>query len=74
VYRSAVLRLHERDSWRPPPLKTHALKRARLGGVQAIRGVAYDSDKRRLFASEHDASKADGVHNALCIMGLPASG
>ncbi|MET0414193.1 MAG: hypothetical protein ABW217_22980, partial [Polyangiaceae bacterium] len=45
-----------------------------LPSAQQIRGVAYDPDKRRLFASEHDASKADGVQNALCIMGLPASG
>ncbi len=44
-----------------------------LPSAQHIRGVAYDADKRRLFASEHDASKGDGVQNALCIMGLPAA-
>jgi sugar lactone lactonase YvrE len=45
-----------------------------LPSAQQIRGVAYDPDKRRLFASEHHAGKADGVQKALCIMGLPASG
>lgn len=43
-----------------------------LPSAQPIRGVAYDPDKRRLFASEHDASDADGVQHALCIMGLPS--
>jgi hypothetical protein len=38
-----------------------------LPSQQQIRGVAYDPDKRRLFASEHDADAKDGVHNALCI-------
>lgn len=44
-----------------------------LPSAQQIRGVAYDPEKRRLFASEHDANEADGVQNALCIMGLPAA-
>ena len=42
-----------------------------LPGAQQVRGVAYDPDKRRLFAAEHDANEADGVQHALCIMGLP---
>jgi sugar lactone lactonase YvrE len=44
-----------------------------LPSAQQIRGVAYDPEKRRLFASEQDADKADGAQNALCIMGLPAA-
>jgi sugar lactone lactonase YvrE len=44
-----------------------------LPSAQQIRGVAFDPDKRRLFAAEHDASKDDGMHNALCILGLPAA-
>lgn len=43
-----------------------------LPSAQQVRGVAYDPDKRRLFAAEHDGDAKDGVTNALCILGLPA--
>jgi sugar lactone lactonase YvrE len=43
-----------------------------LPSKQQVRGVAYDPEKRRLFASEHDADDKDGVHNALCIQSLSA--
>jgi sugar lactone lactonase YvrE len=41
-----------------------------LASQQQIRGVAYDPEKRRLFASEHHADAKDGVHDALCVLVL----